>query len=107
MGRQPVKLTPWHIALGLGLSAAAAMAFGATRGVGSVKGMTKFTESRGGGLQEHLVTKEELGLVPAEPQMHYPAQVAPGLNMLITQGFAPLYQIPDPQIAALPAEQAW
>ena len=91
---------------GIGLLAAGGIAWMATRSVGPVP-LTQYTEQRQGPLAEHLVTREELGYVPATSRMHYPARTAPGLTALIAQGFAPLYQLPDPVAASLPAEQAW
>lgn len=98
-----MKITSTHVLGAVGLAVAAGIAYAATKGTGPVK-LTQFTEARQGPLQEHLVTLEELGGVSATIPHRYPAKVAPGLGMCITHGFAPLYQLPDPQAAALPAE---
>lgn len=89
-----------------GGAAAVGLAYLATRTAGPVK-LAQFTELREGPLQEHLVTKEELGLIPAPSKMSYPGQVAQHMSMCVQYGFAPLYQIPDAVAAALPAEAAW
>jgi hypothetical protein len=98
-----MKLTPKHALAGVGLLAAGGVAYLATRGAGPVQ-LKQFTELRQGPLQEHLITAEELGQVPERLPHRYPCKIAPGLSMTITQGFSPLYQLPDPQAAALPAE---
>lgn len=88
---------------GIGLGVAAGIAYLATRGTGPVK-LTQYTEERSGPVQGHLATEAELGF-PAPPTQHrYPAKLAPGLSQCITHGFAPLYRLSDPQVAALPAE---
>jgi hypothetical protein len=81
----------------------AGAAYATTRSVGPVP-MTQFTEEREGGLAEHLVTLEQLGWVHQLTPHRYPSRVAPGLNSCVTLGFGPLYRLPDPQMAALPAE---
>lgn len=98
-----MKLTSTHLLGVVALGVAAGVAYVATRSTGPVK-MAQFTESRLGPLQEHLVTLEELGGVQAVHPHRYPSKIAPGLALCITHGFAPLYQLPDPQAAALPAE---
>jgi hypothetical protein len=94
------------VAGGIGLGVAVVLAYLATRSAGPVA-MSQFTELREGPLQEHLVTQEELGIIPAKERMHYPPLVAPGLTKAIAQGFAPSFEIPDPQAACLPAEVMW
>jgi hypothetical protein len=91
---------------GIGLGAAGAVAWIATRAAGPVQ-MTQYTELREGPLHEHLVTAAELGAVPATARHHYPDRVAPGTSALVQKGFAPLYRPCDPVVAALPAEKAW
>jgi hypothetical protein len=99
-----MKLDGRHVGGGLVLLVAAGVAYLATRSAGPVK-MTQYTESRQGPLQEHLVTEEELGGgVPLTPH-RYPSRIAPGLDMCLTHGYAPLYQLADPVAAALPAER--
>jgi hypothetical protein len=101
-----MKLDPLHVAAGVGVLAAAGLAYAATRTAGPVS-MPVFTELREGPLMEHLVTREQLGTAPAKARHHYPGQVAPAISAIVSKGFAPLYCLPDPQAAALPAEQAW
>lgn len=98
-----MKITPGHALAGAGLVLAGGVAYLATRGAGPVA-LKQYTELRQGPLQEHLVTVEELGGAPEVLPHRYPSKVAPGLSACITHGFAPLYQLPDPQAAALPAE---
>lgn len=86
-----------------GAGAAAALAYAATRSAGPVP-LSEFTELREGPLQEHLVTEEELGLVGAVHPHRYPVKVASGISSVVRRGFGPLYTLPDPQMAALPAE---
>lgn len=101
-GSAQVSLT-----VGLGvLAVAGALAYLATKSAGPIP-MPKFTESRQGPLMEHIVTKEELGLIPADPRVHFPQRVAPGTAFCVKYGFSPLYQIPDATAAALPAEEMW
>jgi hypothetical protein len=95
-----------YVVTGIGLGIAGIVAYLATRSAGPVQ-MTQYTEQREGPLMEHLVSREELGLIPAAERMHYPTQVAPGITQCIIKGFAPLYQPPDVQAASLPAEQVW
>lgn len=90
----------------IGLGAAAAVAWLATRSAGPVQ-LTQYTECRQGTIQEHLVTAAELLGEPARVRHHYPVRVAPAITNLVSHGFAPLYCPPDPQIAALPAEESW
>lgn len=95
-----------HAVAGIGLLAAAALAVAATRTTGPVK-MPAYTELRTGPLMEHLVTEAGLATAPVMVQHYYPGRVAPSISNIVARGFAPLYQVPDPQAAALPAEQAW
>jgi hypothetical protein len=69
--------------------------------------MPKYTELRPGPLFEHLVTEAELLSQPVYVPHHYPPRVGPQISNVITYGYSPLYQPPDPQVAALPAEGAW
>lgn len=90
------------------LLVAGGIALVATKRVGNVR-LTRFTEDRPGPLQEHIVSVDELNMsrtfsAPIYP-MHYPGQVAAGINMAIADGFSMLWQPADPQIAALPAER--
>lgn len=88
-------------AVAFGLVGAAAYAV--TRRTGPVS-MPAYTECRQGPLQEHLVTLEELGEAHAVTPHRYPSKVAPGVSQLVRVGFAPLWKLPDPEAAALPAE---
>lgn len=101
-----MKLDTRHAVAGLGLLVAGGIAYLATRSAGPVQ-LTPFTELREGPLQQHVVTTDGLLTQPVNVPHHYPARVGPGITRVISQGFAPLWQIPDPQVAALPAEQAW
>lgn len=100
------RKTALYVLGGAGLGVAGLLAWTATRGAGPVK-MTQFTELRLGPLQEHLITAEQLGSAPAASRMHYPARICPGITGLISNGFAPLWQVSDPQIMALPGEAPW
>lgn len=98
--------TALYVLAGIGLAAAGGIGYLATRSAGPVK-LQQFVELRQGPLQEHLVTAEELQVSPVFTGHHYPARVAPMVTACIHQGFAPHYQVPDPQAAALPAEVMW
>lgn len=105
-----MTISTHHVAAGALLLAAGGLALLATRGAGPVQ-LTKYVELRRGPLQEHLVSVDELNMgrgfsAPRYP-MHYPGTVAAGITGLVKDGFTPLWQIPEPQIAPLPAEQAW
>jgi hypothetical protein len=109
------KQTAVYVLTGIGLGVAGVIAYIGTRSAGPVQ-LTQFTELREGPLQEHLVSREELGMVrnsasqgspDLNPRHSYPNRVAPGLTKLISHGFAPLYCVNDPQIMALPAEEPW
>lgn len=56
---------------------------------------------------EHLAHASELLTAPVFLPHRYPDRTAPGTTRTMHQGFAPLYRLPDPQIAALPAEEPW
>lgn len=95
-----------HVLAVIGLAAAAGIAYLATRSAGPVP-LTTYTELRQGTLMEHVVTEAGLITQPVYVPHHYPQRVAPQIAAVIAHGYAPLYQIGDPQAAALPAEQAW
>lgn len=102
-----MAVRPVYVLAGAGLAAAAAIAYTATRSAGPVR-LPAFTETRAAGpLMEHLVSAEELHTAPVTVQHRYPGRVCPGITALISHGFSPLHAIPDPQVAALPAETAW
>jgi hypothetical protein len=97
-----VKLDGRHVGAAVALGAAAGLAFLATRSAGPIR-IPTFSEDYPGPLMEHLVTLEEYG--PRAPLPHrYPSKVAPGMTQVVAVGFAPMWQLPDPQAAALPAE---
>ena len=101
------RLTPAAAIAGVALLGAGVLAYLATRSAGPVP-MPAFTEQRGGGpLMEHLITEAELISSPVYVPHHYPPRVAHGISQVVSHGFSPLYQAPDPQVAALPAEEAW
>ena len=100
------KKTAAYILLGTGLGVAGAIAWLGTRNAGPVK-MKQYVELREGPLQEHLVTAEQLGIIPSGSRLHYPEKVCPGITGLINNGFAPLWRVNDPQIMAMPGESAW
>jgi hypothetical protein len=101
-----VKITGIHVVSAAGLAVAAGIAWAATRTTGPVP-MPAYTEQRPGPLMEHLITAEELLTAPVFTGVRYPPRVAPAITTIISHGFAPLWQIPDPQAAALPAEEPW
>lgn len=98
------------VLLGIG----AAFAYFGTKSAGPVR-MKQYTELRIGPLQEHLVTKEQLDLVTPPSgtavrtysRLHYPSKVCPGITGIINNGFAPKWDVNDPQIMAMPGESAW
>lgn len=94
-----------HVIAVIGLLVAAGLAYAATRTTGPVP-LPAFTELRSGPLMEHVISAEELLTEPVYVPHHYPGRVAPHTFKAIRHGFAPLYALPDPQAAALPAEQA-
>lgn len=95
-----------HAAAVLALAAAAALAWAATRNTGPIP-QARYSEDLAGPLMEHMVSEAEQITQPVLTQHRYPRMVAPAISSVIQQGYTPLYQIPDPQVAALPAEQAW
>jgi hypothetical protein len=101
-----MALTPQHVVGGTALVIAAGIAYAATRTAGPVP-PAKYTELLPGPMFEHIVTEAELLTQPVRTRVHYPARVGPQISKVISQGFAPAYQPPDPQVAALPAEEPW
>lgn len=101
-----MKISAMHVAAALGIAGAVALAWAATHNVGPVP-QVKFSEDIRGALQEHLVSSAELTSQPVYVPHRYPVSVVPAISAVISKGFSPLYQTPDPQAAALPAEQAW
>jgi hypothetical protein len=103
------KLKTEHVLGGTLLLVAAGIAMLATKSAGPVQ-LTKYVELHAGPLQEHLVTVDELNMSRTFTQphwpLHYPGQVAAGVSQAVNLGFAPLWQLPDPQAAALPMEKA-
>lgn len=101
-----MKITGIHVSAGIALLAAGGIALLATRSAGPVP-LTQYTELREGPLMEHVVTEAGLLAEPVHVPHRYPQRVAPLVSAVVNHGYAPLYQPPDPQAAALPAEQAW
>lgn len=102
-----MKIKAVHGLAVVGVIAAGGLFYAATRTTGPVP-MPRFTETRSPGpLQEHLITAEELTASPVFVPHAYPSRIAHGISQVVSYGFAPLYGIDDPQVAALPAEQAW
>jgi len=102
------ELKPGHVAAAAALAVAGVLAWTAARS-GRVDVPKTFTELQGPVLsfQEHLAHAGELLTEPVTLPHRYPPQTAPGTTQTIHQGFTPLYQLPDPQIAALPAAEPW
>lgn len=100
------KISAEHVLAAAGLLAAAGVAVLATRSAGPVK-LSQFVELREGPLQEHLVSREELGTSPVLTPHYYPARVGPSITTCIARGFSPAWQSGDPQADALPAEVMW
>ena len=99
-------IRPPHVFAAAGALAALGIAYVATRSAGPV-GLTQYTELREGPLQEHLVSAAELAEQPVYVPHSYPSRVGHGVSACISHGFAPLWQAPDPQAAALPSEAMW
>lgn len=97
--RQAVLAAGGGVALGL--------AWLAYKSAGGTRRAPAYTETIPGPLLAHLVTEAELLAAPVLTPARYPARVGPGISALIAHGFAPHYQLPDPQAAAAPSEQAW
>lgn len=95
-----------HVAAGMGIAAALALAWLAAHSTGPVP-QAKYAEDLAGPLMEHMVTEAEHIVPPVLTPHRYPRMVAPAISAVIQRGYSPLYQIPDPQAAALSAEQAW
>lgn len=106
-------ITPQQVAVAVAIGAAVVLAYTATRSVGPVATGTgpqnPLTELEGpvSDFQEHLAHASELLTQPVMLPHRYPARTAPGTTRTMHQGFAPLYALPDPQIAALPTEKPW
>lgn len=84
---------PKIVLAGIGLAAAAGIAYLATRTAGPVQ-MPAFTEQAGIGGH-------------GRGCLHYPSSVAPNLAYTLAHGFAPTGEISDPQAMAQPGEEAW
>jgi hypothetical protein len=104
------SLKPRHLAAAAAIGAAGVLAYTATRAVGPVPWKPgKLTELEGPvqNLQEHLAHAAELLTEPVLTPHRFPARTCPGTTQTIHQGFAPLYALQDPQLAAMPAEEPW
>ena len=95
-----------HVVAGLGIVAALGLAYLAAHNTGPVP-QGKYSEDAAGPLMEHMISEAEQIVAPVLTQQRYPSRVAPSISNVIQKGYSPLYAIPDPQAAALPAEQAW
>lgn len=101
---------------GLAVAAAAAAAvllgYAATRAAGPVPAADRpgpLTEIEGPAqnFAAHLASAAELLVAPVLTPHKYPPRTCPGTNMTIHNGWAPLYRVPDPEVASAPAEAAW
>lgn len=108
-GGSVADITPKHVAVAVAIFAAGGLFYAGTRQAGPVRLVGPLTELEGPSqdFQEHLAHGSELLTEPVMVPHRYPQRTAPGTTETIHQGFAPLYAIPDPQVAALPAESAW
>lgn len=104
-------LKPKHLAVLAAIGAAGVLFYTATRSVGPVQSESTHRateqESPAQDFQDHLAHAGELLTAPVMVPHRYPAQTCPGTTQTMHQGFAPHYAISDPQVAALPAEEAW
>lgn len=103
-------IKPPHVAIAIAAAAAGWVAFTATRAAGPAgsppqKALTEL-EGPVQDFQEHLAHITEL-FEPVFTQHRYPDRTCPGTNETIHNGFTARYAPQDPQLAALPAEQAW
>lgn len=104
-----LKLTPASAAVAAAVAAAAVLAYTATRAVGPVDAQGPLTEleAPAQNFTSHLARAAELLTAPVFTPHRFPDRTCPGTTQTIHQGFAPQYAIPDPQVAALPAEEPW
>lgn len=103
-------IKPAHIAAVVALGAAGWLAFTATRAGGPVgdrqqRALTEL-EAPAQDFKEHLAHITEL-VEPVFTAHRFPDRTCPGTNEVIHNGFTARYVVPDPQMAALPAESAW
>jgi hypothetical protein len=102
-------ITPATLAVAAAVGAAAVIAWTATRAVGPVDKPNMLTELEGPAqdFQDHIAHPLEMLIEPVFTPHRFPDRTCPGTTQTIHQGFTPRYAIPDPQVAALPAEAAW
>jgi hypothetical protein len=103
-------IKPVHLAVAVALGAAGWLAFTATRNTGPVgdrqqRALTEL-EAPVQDFREHLAHITEL-VQPVFTAHRFPDRTCPGTNEVIHNGFTARYAPQDPQLAALPAEQAW
>lgn len=106
------KIGPEHLAVIAAGAAAAWLAYTATRAAGPVPSPDKTgpvteIEAPAQNFVSHLARAGELLTQPVRVPHRYPDQTCPGITRTMHQGFAPQYQAPSPELAALPAEAAW
>src|SRR5262249_9979305 len=97
-----------YAAAGLGLGAALVLAYAGTRKIGPVDAPVPFTELEAPvqNFASHLAHITEL-TDPVFTPHRFPDRTCPGITETIHQGFAVHTALLGPQLAALPAEQAW
>lgn len=106
------KIGPEHVAIAGAAAAAVFLAYHATRKIGPVPNAEKpgpltELEAPAQNFVAHLAHASELLTEPVRVPHRYPDQTCPGITVTMHQGFAPFYRVPDPQLAAAPAEYAW
>jgi hypothetical protein len=106
------KLGPEHLAVAAAAAAVGWLFYTATRAAGPFPpvdraGPLTELEAPAQNFVTHLARAGELLAAPVKVPHRYPDQTCPGITVTMHQGFVPFYRLPDPQLAALPAEQAW
>src|SRR5215510_2305906 len=96
------------LAAGFGVGAALVLAYAGTRRIGPVDAPVPFTELEAPvqNFASHLAHITELA-DPVFTPHRFPDRTCPGITQTIHQGFVVRTAPLDPQLAALPAEQAW
>lgn len=105
-------LRPEHVLLAAAAAAAGWLFYTGTRAAGPVPSVDRAgplteIEAPAQNFVDHLARAGELLNPPVRVPHRYPPQTCPGITVTMHQGFVPFYRLPDPQLAALPAEQAW
>jgi hypothetical protein len=104
------KITPAHVAVAAAIGALGVLAWTATRSAGPVpdrQGPFTELEAPAQNFVSHLAHLSEFLVAPVFTPHRFPDRTCPGTTQTIHQGFAPRYALPDPQLAALPAEEPW